>query len=62
MEQMAEQLEFELWAEETLSEYDIVTLKNPRYSELRYWAFANRRNVEFYQSPVSAHVTVRYRV
>lgn len=57
---MAEQLELDLWVEERFSEYE--TMTNPRWSELKYKLFTDRRDVQFRRSLTSMHVTVRYRV
>ena len=56
-----EQLEFDLWAEETFSEYDIAR-NIPRWAELRYLLFTRRHDVQFRHSLTSMYTTVRYRV
>lgn len=54
-----EQLEFDLWVEERFSMVDMVhaEIYSSRVNYLK-----NTRHVEMYQSPVSMHTIVRYRV
>lgn len=63
MEQLEEQLEFDLWVEERVSAYDLTRKPNPRIAELYHRAYVyGDAKVILRQDPLSMHYTIRYQV